>query len=104
MQFATSALSGRYGIYPVSALVYRRLENLENEGWINEYRSKIEMQRSVIKKYISLGLHFSTVTSDIWYFTRDLIRFLKSKSLSWVFQSKWNRKIRIRGDGPPLMP
>ena len=97
MQFATSALSGRYGIYPVSALVYQRRENLEKEGRINEYRSKIEMQKSTIEKCISSGLHFSTVTGDIWYFTRDLIRFLNSKSLSWVFQSKGNRKIKIRG-------
>ena len=95
MQFATSALSGRYGIYPVSALVYQRRENLEKEGRINEYRSKIEMQKSTIEKCISSGLHFSTVTGDIWYFTRDLIRFLNSKSLSWVFQSKGNRNSKL---------
>lgn len=65
IQIATSALSGRYGIYPVSTEVYRRKEKLEDEGKIEEYRTKIEMQIEAIRKCISAGLHFSVVTGDI---------------------------------------
>ena len=88
IQIATSALSGRYGIYPVSTEVYRRKEKLEDEGKIEEYRTKIEMQIEAIRKCISAGLHFSVVTGDIWYFTKDLMEFLNKRNLDWVFQSK----------------
>ena len=88
IQIATSALSGRYGIYPVSTEVYRRKEKLEDEGKIEEYRTKIEMQIEAIRKCISAELHFSVVTGDIWYFTKDLMEFLNKRNLDWVFQSK----------------
>ncbi len=97
IQMTTSALSGRYGIYPISAEIYRRMEKLEGDGRIEEYRTKIGMQIETIGKCISAGLHFSTVTGDIWYFTKDLVEFLNRKKLDWVFQSKGNRKIKIRG-------
>lgn len=94
IQFATCVLSGRYGIYPISAEVYRRKESLDNG---NEYRSKIDIQKGVIEKCLIAGLNFSTVTGDAWYFTKDIISFLNGKKLNWVFQSKGNRKVRIRG-------
>lgn len=96
IQFATSVLSGRYGIYPRVAEIYRRKERLDNERR-DEYRSKIEMQKGVIEECLIAGLHFSTVTGDAWYFTKGLMSFLNEKRLNWVFQSKGNRNIRIRG-------
>jgi len=97
IQMATSVLVGKYGTYPISAEIYRRLENLESEGKTDEYRTKIEMQIETIGKCISAELNFSTVTGDIWYFTKDLVKFLDEKKLYWVFQSKGNRKIKIKG-------
>ena len=55
------------------------------------------MQIETIGKCISAGLHFSIVTGDIWYFTKDMVKYLDEKKLDWVFQSKGNRKIKIRG-------
>ncbi len=97
IQFVTSVLSGDYGIYPVSAIIYQRKEMLEKENRENEYRSKIEIQKENIEKCISSGLHFSTVTGDAWYFTSDLIEFLNNNRKDWVFQCKGNRRIKIRG-------
>ena len=34
---------------------------------------------------------------DIWYFTKDMVKYLDEKKLDWVFQSKGNRKLKIRG-------
>jgi hypothetical protein len=96
IQMATSVLVGKYGTYPISAEIYRRLENLESEGKTDEYRTKIEMQIETIGKCISAELNFSTVTGDIWYFTKDLVKFLDEKKPDWVFQSKGNRKIKIK--------
>ena len=61
IQMTTSVLSGRYGMYPISA-----------------------------------GLHFSVVTGDFWYYTKDLIKLWKEKKLDWVFHSKGNRRTKIR--------
>ena len=100
IQFATAVFSGRYGIYPVSAIVYERKEKIDDEKKekkVKEYRSKIDIQKSVIGRCISSGLHFSAITGDIWYFTKGLVSFLNEKHLSWVFQSKGNRKVRIKG-------
>ncbi len=100
IQFATAVFSGRYGIYPVSAIVYERKEKIDDEKKekkVKEYRSKIDIQKSVIGRCISSGLHFSAITGDIWYFTKGLVSFLNEKHLSWVFQSKGNRKVKIKG-------
>ena len=97
MQLATCTLSGEYGFYPISAGIYRRLEYLEVEEKGEEYMTKIDMQIQTIGKCISAGLNFHTVVGDIWYFTKDMARFLSSKNLNWVFQSKGNRKIKIKG-------
>ena len=43
MQFETSALSGIYRISFLWTVVYRREENLEKDGMLKEYMSKIEM-------------------------------------------------------------
>ena len=97
MQLATCTFSGKYGFYPISADIYRRLESLEREKKEDEYLTKIDMQIQTIGKCISAGLNFHTVVGDIWYFTKDLTKFLSSKNLNWVFQSKGNRKIKIKG-------
>ncbi len=103
-RYVTSVLSGDYGIYPVSAIIYQRKEMLEKENRENEYRSKIEIQKENIEKCISSGLHFSTVTGDAWYFTSDLIEFLNGNNKDWVFQVKGNRRIKIRVIVRPLIP
>jgi hypothetical protein len=95
IQVATSVFSGKYGIYPISAEIYQGREKLEREGNKERYRTKIEMQIGSIGRCISAGLHFSVVTGDIWYFTRDMVKFLGENRKDWVFQSKGNRNIRI---------
>jgi hypothetical protein len=97
MQLATCTFSGKYGFYPIFADIYRRLESLEREKKEDEYLTKIDMQVQTIGKCISAGLNFHTVVGDIWYFTKDMTKFLSSKNLNWVFQSKGNRKIKIKG-------
>ncbi|MHB1469997.1 MAG: transposase [Thermoplasmataceae archaeon] len=97
IQITTSVLSGRFGMYPISAEIYQRMEKPDSEGRMEDYRTKIEMQIETIGKCISAGLHFSIVTGDIWYFTKDMVKYLDEKKLDWVFQSKGNRKIKIRG-------
>ncbi|MGC8726367.1 MAG: transposase, partial [Thermoplasmata archaeon] len=77
--------------------IYQRKEILEDRGKANEYKSKIEIQKGVIEKCITAGLNFSTVTGDVWYFTKDIVTFLNSKGISWVFQSKGNRRIKVKG-------
>ena len=97
MQLATCTFSGEYGFYPISADIYRRLESLEQEKKGEEYITKIDMQVKTIEKCISAGLNFHTVVGDIWYFTKDMTGFLSSNNLNWVFQSKGNRKIKVKG-------
>lgn len=75
MQLATCTFSGKYGFYPISADIYRRLESLEKEKKEEEYITKIEMQIQTIGKCISAGLNFHTVVGDIWYFTKDINSF-----------------------------
>ncbi len=62
IQITTSVLSGRFGMYPISAEIYQSMEKLDSEGRMEEYRTKIEMQIETIGKCISAGLHFSVVT------------------------------------------
>ena len=95
IQMATSVFSGSNGIYPISAEIYWRREKLKKKKGVEEYRTKIDMQRETIGRCLSAGLNFHTVTGDIWYFTKSLVKYLDSEKLDWVFQSKGNRKIKI---------
>ncbi len=68
IQFVTTIFSGKCGIYPISVQIFQRKEKLEKENKENQYKSKIDLQKSIIERCISSALYFSTVIADAWYF------------------------------------
>ncbi len=70
-------------------IVEKTGKNIEAAGWIFDH--------SIGKTVWGIQITTSVVTGDIWYFTKDLVEYLDEKKLDWVFQSKGNRKIKIRG-------
>jgi len=46
---------------------------------------------------INMGLNFTTVIVDPWYFTKEIVEFLSDKGKSWVFTSKGNRRVKYQG-------
>lgn len=93
-QIADCVLSGK-GIYPLLSSMYLR----EKSRWLknNEFRSKIEIQKEHVSQLVNLGLNFSCVVMDIWYFSKNLTDHIKSLEKDWIAQSKSNRLVKSKG-------
>jgi len=93
-QIADCVLSGE-GIYPLLSNMYLR----EKSRWLknDEFRSKIEIQKEHVSQLVNLGLHFSCVVMDIWYFSKNLTDHIESLGKDWIAQSKSNRLVKSKG-------
>ncbi|MEA2055781.1 MAG: transposase [Candidatus Thermoplasmatota archaeon] len=93
-QIADCVLSGK-GIYPLLSSLYLR----KNSRWLkqNEFKSKIEIQKDHLSQVSEMGLHFSCVVMDIWYFSKTLTDHIESLGKDWIAQSKSNRLVRSNG-------
>lgn len=93
LQIADCVLSGK-GIYPLLSTVYVK----KGSRWLNdEFRTKIEIQMEHLTRLVDMGLDFSCVTMDCWYFCKELTEHIEGLGKDWVAQSKSNRLIRSRG-------
>ena len=89
-QIADCVFSGK-GIYPLLSSVYIR----KGSKWSNgEFKTKIELQIEHLGLLVMMGLLFSTVVMDTWYFTKKLVRYIESIGKDWVAQSKSNRLVK----------
>ena len=93
-QIADCVLSGK-GIYPLLSSMYLR----EKSRWLknDEFRSKIEIQKEHVSQLVNLGLNFSCVVMDIWYFSKNLTDHIESLEKDWIAQSKSNRLVKSKG-------
>ena len=93
-QIADCVLSGK-GIYPLLSSMYLR----EKSRWLknDEFRSKIELQKEHMTQLVYLGLNFSCVVMDIWYFSKNLTDHIESLWKDWIAQSKSNRLVKSKG-------
>lgn len=93
-QIADCVLSGK-GIYPLLSSMYLR----EKSRWFknDEFRSKIEIQKEHVSQLVNLGLDFSCVVMDIWYFSKNLTDHIESLEKDWIAQSKSNRLVKSKG-------
>lgn len=98
-QITDCVLSGG-GIYPLLSSLYLKAKS----RWLKdgEFRSKIDLQREHLSLLVDMGLHFSCVVMDIWYFSKDLTDYIKSLGKNWIAQSKSNRLVRSKGVWIPL--
>ena len=98
-QIADCILSGR-GIYPLLSSMYLR----KKSRWLNndEFKSKIELQKDHLSQLVDMGLCFSCVVMDIWYFSKDLTDCIESLKKDWIAQSKSNRLVKSKGEWIPL--
>ncbi|GAI15451.1 unnamed protein product [marine sediment metagenome] len=71
----------------------------EKSRWLknDEFRSKIEIQKEHVSQLVYLGLNFSCVVMDIWYFSKNLTDHIESLGKDWIAQSKSNRLVKSKG-------
>ncbi len=98
-QIADCVLSGK-GIYPLLSSLYLR----KKSKWLknDDFKSKIDIQKDHISQLSGMGLHFSCVVMDIWYFSKKLTDHIESLEKDWIAQSKSNRLVKSRGKWIPL--
>jgi len=46
---------------------------------------------------INMGINFTTVTGNSWYFTKEIVEFLNDKGKSWIFTCKGNKRLKYQG-------
>lgn len=80
----------RNGIYPLLSTMYIK----KKSKWLkNKFKTKIQIQMDHLTELKEMGLQFSTVVGDSWYFSKDLTDHIEKLEKDWIFQSKSNRLI-----------
>ena len=92
-QITDCVYSGR-GIYPLLSTLYLR----NKSRWLSGiFQSKTDIQKQHLDKLVELGLYFSTVLMDSWYFNKELTNHIEALGKDWVSQSKSNRLVKSHG-------
>ena len=78
-------LSGR-GIYPLLSTIYVR----KDSRWDKKFKTKIEIQMEHLTQLCEMGLNFSCVVMDTWYFNKDLTTHIEKMGKDWVAECKSN--------------
>lgn len=101
IQVADCVLAGR-GIHPLLSTVYLKRGSrwLEDE---DDFRSKIDIQKEHLTRLVEMGLLFSYVAMDIWYFCRELTDHIENLGKDWIAQCKSNRKVWYHGKWVSLL-
>jgi hypothetical protein len=91
IQVADCVLSGK-GIFSLLSTNYLK----ENRKWLNgdsDFKTKIEIQMEHLTYLVNMGLEFSTVAMDTWYFCRSMTEHIESLGKDWIAQAKSNRLV-----------
>ena len=88
------------GIYPLLSSLYIKEKTQWSE--IKVFKTKIEIQIENLTHLKNLGLNFSTVVMDSWYFCKSLTDHIESLEKDWVAQCKSNRLIKSKKRWIPL--
>ena len=87
------------GIYPLLSTMYIK----KKSKWLKDkFKTKIQIQMDHLTELKEMGLQFSTVVGDSWYFSKDLTDQIEQLGKDWVFQSKSNRLIISNRKWTPL--
>ena len=89
----TSAYVDTKKQYPVNLRPYIP----EDDPFIIEFKSKIELAMELADDALEKKLSFSDVVFDTWYFACDFIAFLKEKGLCWITEADSDRQISWQG-------
>ena len=87
------------GIYPLLSTMYIK----KKSKWLKDkFKTKIQIQMDHLIELKEMGLQFSTVVVDSWYFSKDLTDRIEQLGKDWIFQSKSNRLIMSNRKWTPL--
>lgn len=95
VQVADCVLSSK-GIFSLLSTNYLK----ENSKWLNDdikFKTKIEIQKEHLTYLVDMGLKFSTVAMDAWYFCKSLTKYITSLRKDWIAETKSNRLVWFQG-------
>ena len=75
---------------------------IEEDVAFGAFQSKLDLAIQLIEEAVISESPFSCVAADSWYFCDKIIKYLASIGKEWVFASKSNRKICVKGLWMPL--
>ena len=96
--FAHQLVTSQYVTKLFHVPLHYRLYLKEEDVPQGTFQSKIDLAIQLIKDAFTAEIPFSCVTADNWYFCDKIIKYLASISKNWVFASKSNRKICVKGN------
>ncbi len=90
-QIADCVFSGK-GIYSLLSQIYLR----KGGKWLKDlkFKTKIDLQKENLTQLNEMGLKFSVVVMDIWYFNKKLTDHILLLGKDWVAQCKSNRLVK----------
>lgn len=93
-QIPDCVFSGK-GIYPLLSSLYLK----KKSRWLKDsagFSSKIDIQMNHLNMLVEMGLNFTCVLMDKWYFARKLIDHIESLGKDWIAEAKSNRQVRSK--------
>lgn len=85
----THLVKGKLSI-PLDLEVYRKFDQLKEK---QEFKTKNVMVRELIAKACLMGIPFSCVIGDSWFFNKENTQEIESFGKDWVFGCKSNRLV-----------
>jgi len=100
--FAHQLVTSQYVTKFFHVPFHYRLYLKEEDGAPGAFQSKLDLAIQLIEEAVISEIPFSCVAADSWYFCDTIIKYLASIGKEWVFASKSNRKICVKGLWMPL--
>jgi len=100
-QLVTSHFVGSRMHFPVGWKLYKQCKT-ETPKDDPEFRSKPELARELIEEAHRLGIPFSVVLGDSWYFNKEMTELIEALGYNWIFGCKSNRIVFVNNVGVSL--
>ena len=100
--FAHQLVTSQYVTKLFHVPFHYRLYLKEEDVAPGAFQSKLDLAIQLIEEAVISEIPFSCVAADSWYFCDKVIKYLASIGKEWVFTSKSNRKICVKGLWMPL--
>jgi len=100
--FAHQLVTSQYVTKFFHVPFHYRLYLKEEDVAPGAFQSKLDLAIQLIEEAVISEIPFSCVAADSWYFCDKIIKYLASIGKEWVFASKSNRKICVKGLWMPL--
>lgn len=92
-----SAYSDSIKRYPINHIPYKPEDEFEQGKNDPNFLTKIDMAKILVDDAVDKHIQFSDIVFDSWYFSKQLVNHIESKTLTWITEADADRLISYHG-------